>query len=782
MAKKQVKRRQQVVRRQGNGFFAGFRRWLTEDVGLTLLVCATVFFVAATALALIGSHSRTFAVGEKISQPIYADVDFEVHDEQQTLRLQQAARASTPSHYTFDDSVVAAIGTELQNLYQAASASETFEAFEGRSTDQGWLADEAAYELLRSYANDTNKQRFEDSIARLRKNLETEYIVDQDAERDRTPPSSAKVIIVHSSRPTEDPSAVRPREVKRFDLLPISNTTGLQRAAHDLSDKSGFATALRSVVATILVKHLSTQPLLVYRSAFTHERMAAEADLVEPVKVLYGRNEPFLLARKDQGLTAAELELLAAHDAAYGAYLESDSEGAKELRERELFRRIGVATVYVLLTVALFSYVVTYERRIFEKPGRAFGLVTLLLLAIAGARVLDAQLPIKELVMGPPLFVASILAIAYSRRFAMRVMTLTSVILILSVRGDIALLVTLLVGVRATVELLNDIRTRTRLIAVGILSALVMFLSGTAFGLIGGQSLAFASIRGAWAGASGIASAVLLQAMLPLVEQLFGIATSLTLLEWRDTTRPLLQRLAREAPGTYTHSLTLGTLAENACREIGANGLLTQVGALYHDIGKIYKASYFAENQQASINRHDHLSPSMSLLIIIGHVKDGLEMAKEYKLPRVLRQFIGEHHGTTVVKYFHYIASEQQTQAARGRHDREVPESQFRYPGPKPRSRESAVLMLCDGTESAIRSLADPTPGRIENLVHQIVTDRLNDGQFGDCDITLRELQLVEESLVKSLCSHYHGRVSYPKAKDKPERPTTGVPSRSAAG
>ena len=238
-------------------------------------------------------------------------------------------------------------------------------------------------------------------------------------------------------------------------------------------------------------------------------------------------------------------------------------------------------------------------------------------------------------------------------------------------------------------------------------------------------------------------ASLLLQATLPLIERMFGIVTSLTLLEWRDPTRPLLQRLAQEAPGTYAHSLTLGTLADAACRAIGADGLLAQVGALYHDVGKLYKSTYFAENQEASINRHDHLAPTMSLLIILGHVKDGLEMAKEYKLPRVLHQFISEHHGTTVVRYFHHVASEKQPQIARGKHDREVPESQFRYPGPKPRSKESAVLMLCDGTESAVRALSEPTPGRIENVVHQIVMDRLKDGQFDDCHSPWRRVSAV---------------------------------------
>jgi putative nucleotidyltransferase with HDIG domain len=271
------------------------------------------------------------------------------------------------------------------------------------------------------------------------------------------------------------------------------------------------------------------------------------------------------------------------------------------------------------------------------------------------------------------------------------------------------------------------------------------------------------------------------QGALPFIERTFRVATALTLLEYRDANRPLLQRLAHEAPGTYNHSLVLGTMAESACKAIGADGLLAHVGALYHDIGKIQKAEYFAENQEASINRHDRLAPTMSLLIILGHVKDGLEMAREYGLPRVLYPFIAEHHGTTVVRYFHHVASEKQPQIASGKHDRAVAEAEFRYPGPKPQSKETAVLMLCDGVEGAVRALPDPTAGRIEAIVNQVLQARLKDGQFDECDITLRELHRVEESVVKSLCTFYHGRVAYPKESKETSRSgsTTDAAARS---
>ena len=225
-------------------------------------------------------------------------------------------------------------------------------------------------------------------------------------------------------------------------------------------------------------------------------------------------------------------------------------------------------------------------------------------------------------------------------------------------------------------------------------------------------------------------------------------------------------------------------MADEASSAIGDNGLLARVGALYHDIGKTQKPYYFVENQEARMNRHDRLSPTMSLLIILGHVKDGLEMARAYGLPRVLHQFIAEHHGTTLVKYFHHAASEKAAKDLRikGRHD-QVSETEFRYPGPKPQSKESAILMICDGCEGAVRALTEPTPGRIETLIHQIMMERLNDGQFDDCDITLKELNIVERSLIKSLCAIHHGRIKYPtkagagQERSKPEETRESPPA-----
>jgi putative nucleotidyltransferase with HDIG domain len=256
-------------------------------------------------------------------------------------------------------------------------------------------------------------------------------------------------------------------------------------------------------------------------------------------------------------------------------------------------------------------------------------------------------------------------------------------------------------------------------------------------------------------GLFAVFAGVLMLGLLPFIESLFGVQTELSLLELGDVAHPLLQELVRRAPGTYNHSINVASIAEAAAESIGAKGLLVRVGAYFHDIGKMLKPGYFVENQGHDANRHESLVPAMSTLIIIAHIKDGADLARQHRLPKPIIDFIEQHHGTTLVEYFFRRAAE-----ANG--GTEVDESNFRYPGPKPQTKEAAVLMLADAVEGACRTLVEPTPARIESLVHDIAMKRLLDGQFDACGLTLQELATIEDSLVKSLTAVYHGRVKYP--------------------
>jgi hypothetical protein len=281
---------------------------------------------------------------------------------------------------------------------------------------------------------------------------------------------------------------------------------------------------------------------------------------------------------------------------------------------------------------------------------------------------------------------------------------------------------------------------------------LLMFQDGGGGGLLI-RALKFAL----WAVIAGS----LMTCLLPIVERIFRVQTDLSLIELGDPAHPLLQELVRRAPGTYNHSINVASLAEAAAETIGARGLLVRVGAYFHDIGKMLKPGYFVENQSRGDNRHESLVPAMSTLVIVAHVKDGADLARQHGLPQVIIDFIQQHHGTTLVEYFYRRASAQQE----GGPDRgQIDESSFRYPGPKPQSKEAGILMLADAVESASRVLVEPTPSRIESLVEEITMKRLLDGQFDECGLTLEEVHRVRLSLVKSLTAVYHGRVKYPEA------------------
>ncbi len=255
---------------------------------------------------------------------------------------------------------------------------------------------------------------------------------------------------------------------------------------------------------------------------------------------------------------------------------------------------------------------------------------------------------------------------------------------------------------------------------------------------------------------SGILASLLSMMIVPLLESVFNYTTDVRLLELSNLNHPLLKEMLLKAPGTYHHSIIVGTMAESAAEEIGANSLLSKVGAFYHDIGKTNHAEYFIENQRKGYNPHDNISTHMSKTILIAHVKDGAEMAAKYQLGKPIKDIILQHHGTTLISYFYNKAKELEDDINK------VSEEEFRYPGPKPQFREAGLVMLADSIEAAARSLEDPTPARLQNIVRNIIQNKFLDGQLEDCNLTLRDLSVIERIYERILLTIYHQRMEYP--------------------
>lgn len=423
---------------------------------------------------------------------------------------------------------------------------------------------------------------------------------------------------------------------------------------------------------------------------------------------------------------------------------------------------VGLVGAVSIITIALCIYISKFAHRIVRNHARAVGITALLLSMLLIAQLTaigTSRLYFSG--VAPTILCAMILSIAYEQRFALGVAALHAALVTIAVGQGLSFYLVLLAGSSMCCLTIDDLRSRSRLIEVGGFTALAIMLATMCVGLLNGDPLEFVMTDVLWGGAAGIAVGFVVLGILPFVERAFRITTSMTLLELADTGHPLLRKLAQEAPGTYNHSMQVANLAEEAVAAIGGKALLARVGAYYHDVGKMNKPEYFIENQgQGAPNRHMTLNPNVSMLIITGHVKDGVELAREYNLPTSLFPFIQSHHGTTLVEYFYWRAVKQEEE--RSGEEAEVPEHQYRYPGPKPKSKEVGVVMLADAVESICRTLDEPNASRIEGIVRDVISKRLKDGQFDDCEITMRELHAVEKSLIRTLLGIYHARIAYP--------------------
>jgi hypothetical protein len=373
-----------------------------------------------------------------------------------------------------------------------------------------------------------------------------------------------------------------------------------------------------------------------------------------------------------------------------------------------------------------------------------------------------------------------VMTICYRRDSALLLSSTVALIVAVATGSTLAEYIIVISAIASTTLLLGRLRSRLRLIVIGLGGGLitlattlgVSILAGQTFGstgldfwdqLLGGSAAEANYITNlfqgaAWYGFCVCLAGFFMTGLLPIIEWAFGVQTDISLMELGDPAHPLLTELQHRAPGTFMHSLNVATLSEPAAEAIGANGLLCRVGAYFHDIGKMIKPEYFAENQGGDAgNRHESLLPSMSRLVIISHVKDGADLGRKHRLPASIIDFIMQHHGTTLVEYFYH-----QAKVLENGEDEEVDEADYRYDGPRPQTREAAVMMLADVVESACRSLDDPAPARIEHLVRELAMNRLLDGQFDECGLTLRELNIIQTSLIKTETALLHNRVKYP--------------------
>jgi putative nucleotidyltransferase with HDIG domain len=357
----------------------------------------------------------------------------------------------------------------------------------------------------------------------------------------------------------------------------------------------------------------------------------------------------------------------------------------------------------------------------------------------------------------PIAFAAVVFSVLFDPRFSLIAVMVLALLLGVQndFRGTNALYFTMLGGVAAAFSV-RVIRRRNQAYSSILAIAAAYILASVALGLTLDREMNEVLCSAAFGALNATVCVSLAMIVLPPLEELTGIDTYLKLLEWSDLNRPIMQRLSLEAPGTYAHTIAMANLVESAANAIGANGLLARVGTYYHDIGKLKKPQYFVENQPKGRNPHDKLKPAQSAAIIRNHIRDGLQLAEQHKLPRAVRAFIAEHHGTGTIAYF--------LEKARERDGSVASPAEYGYPGPVPQSAETAICMLADGVEASMRVLSDPTPEKIREVIDHIVRQRMEAGQLRDAPLTLRQLEAIKREFARVLTGMYHNRIDYPAA------------------
>ncbi len=729
------------------------------------------------ALAMLGRERPLYEVGQVVRKPVVARVDFTATDAEETRKAKQRNAERAPAVYSPNVNHLRNIHDKLITFGELG-ANEAIEEFDMIAQPQREALEltEQSFRDLRAYLNREDAKPWPELSRQIvYEGLASIPVLEHHRVQYERDNPAVSIVIEHPEHgeqlrqdetlisAEQDQEELRKRlEAYLQSKLPAS----LQRSVIAIMMPKGTQASSERGASAVEPTYFIND----VRSADRRDKARAATAVVE-VKRFPGD----VLVQAGEELSSLDVQLLEKEQQAY------QEEMGMVYRAVQIGCTVGIV---LLLSLGLWTYVGAYLPRIAHNGWRGGSLTGLVLVtqgvAVAAVYINSSYTPAAA--STAVIFLAMILAIVYDQRFALAISTIHTILVVITLNLTPGFAIVLLGGVAVAVGMLDQVSYREKLLATGAAAgatmAAISIIINLAFDppLMLMQSTSQLASEGVTANAetswfSGylfwdaflpLASCIVTGAFvgeaLPPIERLFKVTTALQLRELNDASHPLLSRLAQDASGTYQHSLRIADMAESAAQAIGANGLLCRVGAMYHDIGKINKPMYFVENQGGGPNKHNKLSPAMSVLIIVGHVKDGVELAREFAIPPTVRAFIETHHGTTLVEYFYHAARRQSDQ-------QQMPapnEFEFRYPGPKPQTKEHAILMICDSVEGAARTLPEPTPARLEQLVHQIANKRLMDGQFEDCNLTLAELHRIEESITKTLQAIYHARVKYP--------------------
>jgi len=691
------------------------------------------------ALLVVVVHGRgpafPFRLRQKPERDIVVKVKFSQARKADTDRLRREKARDTPPVLVNNPDPVLEMRGELTGLIHTVGKTPEYSKLP-EPVRREWALSESAFAALRgACAQPEPRAALQTQVHRALTELAERGVLDRQSlglGQGHRPPKRVQVLSAQTG------AMERELPLSAVDSLALGNFEAPQNPlAISLSD---LPEDVRHTVFDLIVRRMEPT-LTVHQELTERARQLAQAGVSEVMRdYLPGE----LLVRQGQPIDPARMQLLKLEHETY----------LRRLRPGQIVERIGAIAVMVIMMLSLVgAYAVRSEPALVREIPRLLTLGILAVMTVALCRLLCTE-PWHAYLL-PLMLAAMMIALAYTPLFALLVNTCLGLSAAIAMGGTLSYLTVALAATASATLFMGRIRNRLTLVKIGTAVGVVAGLATWAAGILEQGTFRLVVEDTFWALGCGVIAGLFVSGALPLIERLFGIVTDISLLELSDVSHPLLQQLVQRAPGTYSHSNAIASLAEAAAESIGANALLCRVGSYYHDIGKIVKPQYFVENQPDAHSRHESLAPAMSKLIIIGHVKDGVDLARQHGAPEPIIRCIEEHHGTTLVEYFYHEATRRAGKDT-------VEEASFRYPGPKPASKETAILMLVDGVESASRTLTEPNPGSIESLVEKIVSKRLNQGQLDDSGLTLTEVRTIQQSLVKSLIGVYHGRVKYP--------------------
>ena len=687
-------------------------------------------------MAVILPKQYTLKVGDILQHPISATRD--VEDTLTTEELRQAARESVSNIYRFDENITESVIVEIEQIFDQIQmarqlAQNKYEDYKKELQKKQEIQDSQDEQIIDQQQTENHEPSPDDIltdqfIGEIKEDFpimlsNDEILTCLNADEDE--------LVQLKDQLLKTLNKLLDLHIKQDNLLEARNTLRDEIMSLPVSNE------VRLLGTTVGVSVL--KPNMVFDQEATEQEKERAAQSVEPV--IYKKGQ--YIVQAGQPITQKQYKML-------------QDLGLLKEDKVDVTILLSIGLIALLVELIVILYLMAFEKRVVDNPSHIL-MMSLIVWVVLGLALAVSQL---HQYLIPIALGAMLLTVLIGPTAAGIINIALSILIGIMLDNNLNIMIMGITGGIVGIYLCHRAEQRNALVWAGLAVSCVNLMSIFGLEMLSSSEWISSLKTSTWGIGSGLLSGIFLIGTLPIWENLFGIVTPIKLMELANPNHPVLKRLLIEAPGTYHHSIIVANLAENAAEAIGADGLLARVGAYYHDIGKLKRPLYFRENQIATGNPHDQLSPTLSTHIIVSHAKDGVELAKKYKVPKVVQDFILQHHGTTAVAYFYHKAKENDNE------DR-VHIDDFRYSGPKPKMKETAIVMLADTVEAAVRSMPDPTPSKVERLIRKLIKSKMEDGQLDDCHLTLKDLDTIANAFSGVMTGVFHERIEYPNIEEK---------------